>query len=36
MPLNYILRKYINRYKLNKSQENIKQLMEMNDIKLFA
>ena len=36
MPLNYILRKCTDGYKLRKSQEKIYHLMYMDDIKLFA
>ena len=36
MPLNNILRKYIDEYKLCKSQEKINHLMYMDDMKLFA
>ena len=36
MPLNHILRKCIDRYKLNKSQEKINHLMYIDDSKLFA
>ena len=35
MPLNHILRKCTTDYKLNKSQENINDLMYMGDIKFF-
>ena len=36
MPLNYILRKCTDGYKLNRPQEKINHLMYMDDIKLFA
>ena len=36
MPLNHILRKCTDRYKLFKSQEKINHLMYMDNIKLFA
>ena len=36
MPLNHILRKCTDRYKLSKSQEKINHLMYMDDIKLVA
>ena len=36
MPLNHILRKCTARYKLSRSQEKIKHLMYMDDIKLLA
>ena len=36
MPLNYTLRKCTAGYKLSRSQEKIKHLMYMDDIKLFA
>ena len=36
LPLNHILWKCTARYKLSKSQENIKYLMDMDNIKLFA
>ena len=36
MPLNHILRKCTAGYKLSKLEENIKHLMYMDDIKLFA
>ena len=36
MPLNHILRKCIDRYKLSRSKENINHLMNMDDIKLLA
>ena len=36
MPLNHILRKCPDEYKLGKSQEKINQLIYMDDIKLFA
>ena len=36
MPLNHILRKYADGYKLSRSQEKINHLMYMDDIKLFA
>ena len=35
MPLNHILRKCTARYKLRRSQEKIKHLMYIDDIKLF-
>ena len=35
-PLNHILRKFTDGYKLSRSQEKINHLMYMNDIKLFA
>ena len=36
MPLNYILRKCTAGYKLSRSQEKIKHVMYMDDIKQFA
>ena len=36
MPLNHILRKCTDGYKLHKSQEKINHLMHMDDINLFA
>ena len=36
MPLNHILRKCADGYKLSRSQEKMNHLMYMDDIKLFA
>ena len=36
IPLNYILRKCTTGYKISRSQEKVNQLMDMDDIKLFA